>query len=223
MKREHKQQLINNNWKLIVDCPFNGNKTNNADSGIVLSGTGSFVTDPITGSNQVARFTSDSHRFFIELTDFAKQDTGRCKIELDFLCYNHSTPTYPNIMDNSKSGNAGIFTQREGSFWKFGITNKGYDVSQSPGFLDQVLIIDTNSIPLNQWMHLSMERYESIEKVQVTLGSSTLGFLERTDVGQFNAALNSLMGRLAIGGSYGWSRRYLNGCIKNLKIYLYEA
>lgn len=219
MRREHDRIEYKNEWDLIVDCPFNGTKNNLSGSGIVLTGTGNFDIDPITGTNSVFKSTSDSHRLFIEISDFALQDTGRCKIELDFLMLSSTRPSYPNIIDNGKSANGGIFTQREGNSFFFAITNKAYNVSQTPSFGAQKLTIPKSSIQLNQWYHLYMERYLDYEKVEVTSNGETIGSLFIKNLPYFNANDNPDMGRLAIGGSYSWGSRYLNGCIKNLKIY----
>jgi len=219
MIREHK--IENKDWNLIVDCPFNGNKTNFSESGIVLSGTGSFVTDPVTGTNQVARFTSSSHTFSISLSDFSLNDIGNCKIDLDFLFYSKNSPSYQNIIDNSSSGNGGLFTQIEGEL-RLGITLGGYNKPQTPSFSSQVLKIDLSQIQINTWYHLLMERYKDIEHIKLNRDNDIIGELYLSNMPEYDYysyGHDNPGTSLAIGGSYKWTSRYMNGCIKNLKIY----
>ena len=149
-RRHHCQPPPTNEWFLLLDCPFNGNKTDYANNIQLTGSNGNFVLDPVTGTNYCVRFTSDSHRMYLSLADFDKQDTGRCKIEVDFLCYSHSSPTYPNIIENCKSGNGGLFAQRDSGTWNFSISNRGYNVTQTPPFNTQLLQINPNLITLNR-------------------------------------------------------------------------
>jgi len=218
-KREH---IKEDDWLLIVDCPFNGNNINLANLSSLTGGT-TFTSDPVDSSRQVAYFTADSHRRYVPLSVFTKDDTGRCKIELDFLFYNHSTPTNPNIIDNSSSGNGGIYTQKEG-VWKLAITNRAWNVTQTPTFAEQRLNIDVSNFTINNWYHLHIIRIPDLLEVEVTDSNNIqIGYLRNTQVGVFNASLNgSWMKNLTIGGSSAYTPRYLNGCIKNLKIYRHK-
>jgi len=211
-RREH-NNIQANEWTLIIDCPFNGSNTNYAQSGITLSGGTTFATDPTDSTIQVASIKSDAQSRLISLTQFPREYQTRYRMELDWYCV--GIKSYNNIVDASNSGGAssGIFTQYNSSKWYFGNKVDSGD--------NGLIIVNASLCPINNWYHLILQRVGSIAYVCLKNSNDTIiAQTEYENAGPFIASNNNA-NTLKIGrGSY--SNRYINGYIKDLKVWLHE-
>ena len=214
--REHITQ--NSEWTLIIDCPFNGSNTNYAPSGITLSGGTTFTEDPTDNTIQVASILNDSQARTVSITQFPRDYQTRYRLELDYYVVSLLSGSYVhNIVDAASSGGAksGIFTQydKAHSWWYLGNKVNSGDTG--------LLTVNKNLCPVGNWYHLILQRVGSV--VYACLKNSSGSVIDETEydsAGSF-VATNDNGNTLKIGkGSY--SGRYLNGYIKNLKVWLHK-
>lgn len=213
--KKHHNKIEQDEWVLKVDCPFNGNKTNYADSGIVLNGNGTFVNDPAGEAIQVASFMNDGVGYYISLTDWPIGQAQECKIELDFRFVSYRS--YNNIVDSGKSGNGGVFVQIESGNLRHGLTSCAYNYTAIE-FSKQVKNTPMTLIGYNQWAHLYMERHAN--HIRYEIRDSNGNLLSEFESDYTPALIYTSHERpFYIGRSSSFVGRYMNGYIKNLKIW----
>lgn len=218
MRRGETQKQPQQEWRLIMDVPFNGSVTNYA------SGS-SYVMGNITGGASFAQDPTDSSRQALKVNSFGgvvspvpnRANINYSKLVIDFYLLSNSN-SYPNIIDgcgcarNDNSGYyGGIFSQLEGNTWYF----SHYRCADRTYYSQYMLSVAKASIQLNKWHRLTMSLYNKSSYIEIfdiennTVIASHTYTLPRDAYPNFDV--------LRIGWTdYG---RYLNGYYKNFKVY----
>ena len=193
---------------LLIDAPLETNVNDISGNGNHLTkGTGgAFVT--IAGEQCLSAITANGGAY----STFPINDViNSCEIHLDFNLNSYGTnTTYHNIIDSSRSGgNTGIFTQIEKGVWRIGFG----------GNASWYYIIPLTQTPINTWIRLvfSVKKQKLVVKI-INLATGT----EYVYDSIINLPVNiiGLSTDLVLGGNMYYSR-YLNGYIKNFKLYTF--
>lgn len=208
------------NAQLIYDCPLLA--VGNDKNKILVNNSIHAANYPLSPNTNVNSLNIDSNDYLlcnsdastVRLDSNPNNFLNNFRLEIEIKRNSITSPTYPNALDSVNSGALppGLFSQREGNDFFI-----GYFTSAKT----HLLSVTNSLVAAGNWYRLIYEINNNqcyFAIIDVATGS-IVGEKTTAKSGTFTSYYSNIY----VGTSHGWgNQRYLNGSLRNLKIWDYS-